>query len=37
MLKVIKAPKIRLHAAPAILAKARKGRRKKAAGEMAAA
>jgi len=36
MLKVIKALKIKLHAAPATAAKARKGTRKKAAGELAA-
>ena len=37
MLKVIKALKIRLHAAPANPTKTRKGTRKKAAGELAAA
>ncbi|MFH1870927.1 MAG: addiction module antidote protein [Pseudomonadota bacterium] len=37
MLKVIKALNIKLHAAPATAAKARKGIRKKAAGEQAAA
>ena len=35
MLKVIKALKIRLHAVPATPAKARKGSRKKSAGELA--